>query len=140
KSVAAKSSQAGSVSSDRPRRPRSSGVANQRAARGARQKRYTNSICRARCALGERRKQNVTTTRRTTVIALARQMAFIARLSVGWVVNPWLRQGGAKAPIWQVNDVHPAQRVEIGTDDVRQTGLEGRRWPGIEIGADGLTG
>src|SRR5262245_52684068 len=74
------------------------------------------------------------------VIALARQMAFMARLSAGKAVNPRLRQGGAQAAVWQVDDVDPAQRVEMGTNDVGQAGLEGRRWPGIEIGADGLTG
>src|SRR5437870_303115 len=105
--------------------------------RPARQKRYTNSICRARCALGKSRKHNVTRTSRTTVIALARQMAFIARLTAGKAVDPRLRQGAAQAAVWQIDDVDPAQRVEIGTDDVGQAGLEGWRWPGIEIGANG---
>src|SRR5262249_54549267 len=140
KSIAARSIQAGSVSSDWPKRPRSSGVANHRATRTARQKRYTNSICRARCALGQSRKQNVTRASRTTVIALARQMAFIAVSLAGRAVNPRLRQGAAQAAVWQVDDIDPSQRVEVGTDDVGKAVLEGRRWPGIEIGADGLAG
>jgi len=60
-------------------------------------------------------------------------MAFIARLSARNAVDPWLRQGGAQAPIRQVDDVDPAQRVKIRTDNVGQTGLEYRSCQGSKF-------
>src|SRR5262249_32952766 len=136
-STRAKSSQCGSVSSDRRRNPRSSGVLSHTPTSAAVEIMYSSSICRARRLAGASRNVSVTSSSSTVVIMVARQIAFMAE----WIRrSPGLRQSRTKSAIRQVDDVDPTQRVKIGPDDIRQGLVENAGLPRIEIRTDGLAG
>src|ERR1700749_1540903 len=94
---------------------------------------------RARCSVGKARSCTVIRQSKTTVMTVARQIAFMGS-PFGWSFDPWLRERAPQPAIRQVYDVHTPHRVEVRAHDIGELIDKCARLPRIEIDADRLAG